>query len=244
MARPCRCRTHIRHPTALEKTGDFSQSLNSNGTLRVIYDPLNLVSGARQPFPGNVIPSSRLNPTGLAIAANYQPALTAPAYYGANDLNAPGRLPCRAAQYTGKIDEDFASWWRASLSYLRYFSLEPGNTEFPTRFESRPMAPAAPGGFHSVEQPVHRQPDHRDHGPLRVQSLPQLQLRREPGLRPEQSEFQPRAGQPGSQSAVPVPRRRRRATCINWASPTTIRSTCTPPTTSPPTCRSTWAGTA
>ena len=119
-------------PTALEKAGDFSQSLNSNGTLRVIYDPLNLIAGARQPFPGNVIPTNRLNPTGLAIAGNYQPALTAPAYYGANDLNAPGRLPCRAAQYTGKIDEDFASWWRTSLSYLRYFSLEPGNTEFPT----------------------------------------------------------------------------------------------------------------
>ncbi len=119
-------------PTSLEKAGNFSQSLNSDGTLRVIYDPLNLVSGARQPFPGNVIPTSRLNPTGLAIAGNYQPALIAPTYYGANDLNAPGRLPCRAAQYTGKLDEDFASWWRTSLSYLRYFSLEPGNTEFPT----------------------------------------------------------------------------------------------------------------
>jgi len=34
-------------------------------------------------------------------------------------------------QYTGKL-EDITSWWRVSLSYLRYFSLEPGNTEFPT----------------------------------------------------------------------------------------------------------------
>ena len=119
-------------PTALEKAGDFSQSLNSNGTLRTIYDPLNTINGVRQAFPGNIIPASRLNPAGLAMASNFQPALTAPAYYGANDLNAPGRLPCRAAQYTGKLDEDFASWWRSSLSYLRYFSLEPGNTEFPT----------------------------------------------------------------------------------------------------------------
>ena len=59
-----------------------------------------------------------------------------PAYYGANDLNAPGRLPCRAAQYTGKLDEDFTTWWRASLSYLRYFSLEPGNTEFPNNIST------------------------------------------------------------------------------------------------------------
>jgi trimeric autotransporter adhesin len=119
-------------PTALERLGDFSRSLNPDGSLRVIYDPWNTVNGVRQPFPGNVIPTNRLNPTGLAIASNFQPALSSAAYYGANNLNAPGMLPCRAAQYTGKIDEDFANWWHASVSYLRYFSLEPGNTEFPT----------------------------------------------------------------------------------------------------------------
>ena len=117
-------------PTALEKTGNFSQSLTSAGALNTIYDPLDVVNGARQAFPGNIIPTNRLNPTGLAMASFFQPATSSPAYYGANDLNAPGRLPCRAAQYTGKIDEDFFPWWRASVSYLRYFSLEPGNTEF------------------------------------------------------------------------------------------------------------------
>jgi hypothetical protein len=117
-------------PTAAEKTGDFSQSLTPAGTLNTIYDPLDVVNGARQAFPGNIIPTARLNPTGLAIASFFQPDTSSPAYYGANDLNAPGRLPCRAAQYTGKIDEDFFPWWRASVSYLRYFSLEPGNTEF------------------------------------------------------------------------------------------------------------------
>jgi len=35
-------------------------------------------------------------------------------------------------QYTAKVDEDFFTKWRVSLSYLRYYSLEPGNTEFPT----------------------------------------------------------------------------------------------------------------
>jgi hypothetical protein len=119
-------------PTALEKTGDFSKSNNSDGTLRMIYDPLNTLNGVRQPFAGNMIPGNRLNPTGLAIANSFQPPQTAPSYYGDNDLNAPGRLPCRAVQYTFKLDEDFTKWWRASLSYLRYFSLEPGNTEFPT----------------------------------------------------------------------------------------------------------------
>src|ERR1700722_5292054 len=113
-------------PTALEKTGDFSKSSVT------IYDPLNTINGVRQPFVGNVIPTSRLNPVGFALANNFQPATGTPSSYGGLDLNAPGQLPCRAMQYTAKADEDFFTWWRASLSYLRYFSLEPGNTEFPT----------------------------------------------------------------------------------------------------------------
>ena len=119
-------------PTAIEKLGDFSKSLNSNGSLRVIYDPFNTASGVRQAFAGNIIPATRLNLVGLAIAKSMETAATAPVYYGAQDLPAPGVLPARAVQYTGKIDEDFRTWWRASVSYLRYFSLEPGNTEFPT----------------------------------------------------------------------------------------------------------------
>ncbi len=97
-----------------------------------IYDPLNAINGVRQPFAGNVIPDSRINPVGLAIANNFQSPTATPSSYGVPDLNAPGRLPCRASQFTAKFDEDFFSWWRTSLSYLRYFSLEPGNTEFPT----------------------------------------------------------------------------------------------------------------
>ena len=119
-------------PTKAEKIGDFSKSLNKDGSLRIVYDPANLIGGARQPFAGNILPASRLNPVGLAIASNFQPQTSAARYLGDNNLTAPGRLPSRAVQYTGKIDEDFASWWRASVSYLRYYSLEPGRTEFPT----------------------------------------------------------------------------------------------------------------
>jgi carboxypeptidase family protein len=58
-------------PTALEKQGDFSQSLNANGALRTIYDPfstrLNAATGqvSRDPFAGNVIPANRMDPTAL-----------------------------------------------------------------------------------------------------------------------------------------------------------------------------------
>jgi hypothetical protein len=49
-------------PTALERQGDFSQTLDSAGRLIVIRDP---VTG--QPFPGNRIPASRINESGRAI---------------------------------------------------------------------------------------------------------------------------------------------------------------------------------
>ncbi len=124
-------------PTALEKAGDFSKSLTSTGAQLIIYNPLS--AGARVPFAGNVIPQSLLNPVGLALAATYQAPQNAPAYYGANDITGSASLPDRAAQMTGKLDEDFTSWWRASISYLRYFSLEPGNTWF--------SSPSTPDGW-------------------------------------------------------------------------------------------------
>jgi len=58
-------------PTALERAGDFSKSLNPTGGLRAIYDPFstqfNPSTGVvtRQPFAGNVIPADRMDPTAL-----------------------------------------------------------------------------------------------------------------------------------------------------------------------------------
>jgi hypothetical protein len=53
-------------PTSLERQGDFSQSVNADGSSRVIYDPLSSrIEGGkvvRDPFPGNVIPANRWDP--------------------------------------------------------------------------------------------------------------------------------------------------------------------------------------
>src|SRR5690606_31993058 len=49
-------------PTALERQGDFSQSLDTNGELIVIRDPL-----TGEPFPGNVIPPDRIHPFGPSL---------------------------------------------------------------------------------------------------------------------------------------------------------------------------------
>jgi hypothetical protein len=54
-------------PTALERQGDFSQSVDKNGNPVVVRNPF--ASGA--PFPGNVIPGSLLSGPGLAILKIY-----------------------------------------------------------------------------------------------------------------------------------------------------------------------------
>ena len=60
-------------PTDLERQGDFSKSLAKDGSLRLIYDPfttrLDSATGqwVRQPFPGNIIPPARFDPTGVKI---------------------------------------------------------------------------------------------------------------------------------------------------------------------------------
>src|SRR5215831_6120195 len=62
-------------PTIAQRSGDFSQTFNSAGQLMTVYDPDSgsLVNGqwVRKPFPGNVIPSNRFDPTGSKILGLY-----------------------------------------------------------------------------------------------------------------------------------------------------------------------------
>jgi hypothetical protein len=62
-------------PTALEKTGDFSQALTPQGNLQTIYDPYTTVFNpvtdtvTRTPFPGNKIPPNRIGPTAAKLTS-------------------------------------------------------------------------------------------------------------------------------------------------------------------------------
>jgi hypothetical protein len=60
-----------RVPTAAERQGDFSQTLNRVGGAFAIFDPATtVVSGStatRQAFPGGKIPTSRISPIGSAV---------------------------------------------------------------------------------------------------------------------------------------------------------------------------------
>jgi hypothetical protein len=75
--------TVISVPTALQRTGDFSQTYNSSGQLITIYDPATgkNVNGTwtRTAFPGNKIPAGQIDPVGKALANSYPlPNITPP----------------------------------------------------------------------------------------------------------------------------------------------------------------------
>ena len=53
-------------PSNLELVGDFSQSFDSSGNLRVVNDP---TTGL--PFPGNIIPANRINLNGQALLSTW-----------------------------------------------------------------------------------------------------------------------------------------------------------------------------
>jgi hypothetical protein len=54
--------TRLTMPTELERRGDFSQTIDQNGRRIDIRDPL-----TNQTFPGNIIPSSRINKNGQGL---------------------------------------------------------------------------------------------------------------------------------------------------------------------------------
>lgn len=63
-------------PTALQRGGDFSQTVNTKGQPFIIYDPTTTLLGSngkytRTPFPGNLIPKSMLDPVAQNLLKFY-----------------------------------------------------------------------------------------------------------------------------------------------------------------------------
>jgi trimeric autotransporter adhesin len=109
-----------RMPTARERSGDFSQTLQG-GQLQVIYDPLtgDANGNGRQAFPGNVIPASRINPVARAMAA-YFPTPHNDVSNGSNNFFTTAEIHDRAIMYTGKVDHRIND--KVSLSGLYLYN--------------------------------------------------------------------------------------------------------------------------
>jgi carboxypeptidase family protein len=88
-------------PTAAELGGDFSALLPDT----VIYDPAtyNAATGQSQPFPGNIIPASRLNQGILAVLKAYVPAPTSNTPNANNYVNTASSTN-NQDQYSARVD--------------------------------------------------------------------------------------------------------------------------------------------
>jgi hypothetical protein len=99
----------ITVPTALERSGNFSQS----GV--TIIDPL-----TGQPFAGNIIPANRFDPVGSKLVTYFpQPQ------NGLSRYVATSSLSDRADQQTAKFDHEVTRSYKVSAFYAHYGSREP-----------------------------------------------------------------------------------------------------------------------
>ncbi|MGH9308856.1 MAG: carboxypeptidase regulatory-like domain-containing protein [Vicinamibacterales bacterium] len=124
-----------RAPTELERAGNFSQSGAA------IYDPLNTINGVPQPFPGNIIPGSRIDP----VARNLLQYMVAPN----SDPDAQGnnffaRENSRFDTYTSgiiRVDHNFGA-------NHRFFARYGHNGRRETRAKAGREEVALTGGYH------------------------------------------------------------------------------------------------
>lgn len=121
-------------PTALERTGDFSQTRNAAGNVITIADPLTtrLVDGVntRTIFPGNVIPASRIS----RVASNVAPIWPVANARGnpvtnVNNYSTVGGGGNNEHQFVGKLDQNLNSRWKLFGTFSRIwanqFNLDP-----------------------------------------------------------------------------------------------------------------------
>src|SRR5260370_770879 len=103
--------SQVSPPTPLAPVGDFSQSKSARASLHAIYDPKSPGcpgrTCTRHPLVGNAIPTDRLNPVGLAIAATYVKPQTPSPFYDPPNPPHTTPLPSNPSPTPPKPDPHF-----------------------------------------------------------------------------------------------------------------------------------------
>ena len=132
-------------PSVIQRQGDFSETFDSRGSLLQIYDPATtrVVGGktVRDPFPGNIVPTNRLDPVAKPLI-EYWPSPNRPP---ANVAGAQNFIGNRARMFirdnvTARVDHVFHDRNRFYFRFL--FNNDPYSwtTNYP-QFEADPDAP-------------------------------------------------------------------------------------------------------
>jgi hypothetical protein len=114
-------------PTELERNGDFSQTLADQGAPAQIYDPHTGVLQAdgsviRQLFPGNLIPTSQINPISSIYNGYYPKPNHAPLAGSSHDSNYIGASTSlyHNNRWTGRLDQSWSSTQMTFLTVTNY----------------------------------------------------------------------------------------------------------------------------
>ncbi len=113
-------------PTLLQRTGNFSQTFTAGGQLIAISDPATTRIGPtgayiRDPFPGNIIPASEINPVGQKITNFFWPAPTTSgqAFTNVNNLTASATQPISSQQGIARVDHTLNGKWKLFGTYAQ-----------------------------------------------------------------------------------------------------------------------------
>lgn len=112
-------------PTALQRAGNFTQTLDNQGRNIIIYDPLTTVPNPANPaqrirsaFPGNVLPANRLSPQGRAMVGYYpMPNNPGAQFTEANNFLGQGSAPQDKDIYGIRMDHYFTPTRRLAGRY-------------------------------------------------------------------------------------------------------------------------------
>ena len=119
-------------PTQLERQGDFSQTLNADGTQRTIYNPfvaptVDPSTGAlvRTPFAGNVIPASAFDPLTAKLASLFpDPNNAGQGPFHLNNFFKSLTQTTNYYNFSDRVDYNINDKWRVSGYFGRYHSTD------------------------------------------------------------------------------------------------------------------------
>lgn len=121
-------------PTAIERQGDFSQSLFTDRRLRVIYDPLTsrIVNNrvVRDPFAGNRIPAQRFDSVSTTMLKNlWQPNNPGDDATGLNNYKYDELRPYRYYNLSNRVDWQVSDKFKA-FGRVSFFRTSQDSTDY------------------------------------------------------------------------------------------------------------------
>ena len=150
-------------PTALERQGDFSQSFNRDGTLRVIHDPWTSRFGPngqiiRDPFPGNRIPRERWDPlASRLIGGLWAPNNAGDDLTGLNNYKFNYEMDFKYLNYSTRLDWNVSDKWKTFARVSRFQTDQdmPDYTGGADTFKMRPQQGSKRNGWNIAADTVY-----------------------------------------------------------------------------------------